>query len=75
MISESTNELLNTELFETKSISTQSIKEVHNENRWRKSYNDIQGRSRIKRMNKICTLILAAAISHDDLIGKKLHFT
>ena len=74
MISDSMNELLNTELFETKSISTQSIEKVHKETGWRKSYNDIKELSRIKRMKKICTLILAAGVSHNDLNEKK-HLT
>ena len=75
MTSESMNKLLNTEIFETNSISTQSILEVHRQTGWRKSYNDIKGQSRIKRMNKICTLIFEAAVSHNNLNEKKLHFT
>ena len=61
---------MKTEVFETKSISTQSIEQVFSKNGWRKSYTDIQERSRIKRMNQICTLILAEAVSHHDFNGK-----
>ena len=68
--SDSIQELLKTEVFETKSISTQSIEQVFSKNGWRKSYTDIQERSRIKRMNQICTLILAAAVSVHDFNGK-----
>ena len=64
------NKLLNSEVFETNSISTQIILEVHRQTGWRKSYNDIKEISRIRRMNKICTLILAAAVSHNDLNEK-----
>ena len=43
MTSDSMNQLLNTKLFETNSISTQSVQEVHTQNGWRKSYNEIKG--------------------------------
>ena len=75
MTSDSMNKSLNAKLFETNSIYTQSILEVHRQTGWIKSYNDIKERSRIKRMKKICTLILTAAVSHNDLNEKKKHFT
>ena len=65
---------MNHDLFETTSISTQNIQEIFQKNCWRKSYTDIQERSRIKRMNQICTLILAAAVDVHDFNVKDKFF-
>ena len=42
MTPDSIIQLFDTELFETNSISTQSIQEEHSRTGWRKSYNDLQ---------------------------------
>ena len=64
-------QLFDTELFETNSISIQSIQELHRQNSWIKSYNELKGRSRFKRMNQICTLILETVFSRNDLNGNQ----
>ena len=71
--SNSRQDVLNHDLFETTSISTQNIQEIFQKNCWRKSYTDIEERSIIKRMNQICTLILAAAVDvHDFNVKDKV---
>ena len=68
--SDSRHDALKHDLFETTSISTKIIEELFLKNGWRKSYTDIQELSRIKRMNQICTLVLAAAVSQHNFNGK-----